>query len=315
VRTRQPLELRQLRDFVILAEELNFRRAAERLFISQPSLSHQIALLEANLGIRLFRRDRRGVSLTTEGKAILEDARRLLAESEAIANKAHQLAEVDAATLRVGYPEFANRTVIPQILASFRQRHPGVRLQLSEGYSRKLVKDLRDAGLDLAFVMLPAAEDLSGFQVEPLIDEPPGVLLAANHRLAALPEIPAEAVAEEQLLLADRSVNPVMYDSVVAWVRQFGREPRFFPVGGSGVYTYDTAMRVIESGEAVSLTAESMAGFLSPGVVFRPIHGLAPHFQMAAVWSSQNRSDSLTAFLEAVRKMRARGDRQVQLTA
>jgi DNA-binding transcriptional LysR family regulator len=315
VRARQPLELRQLRNFVILAEELNFRRAAERLFISQPSLSHQIALLETNLGIRLFRRDRRVVSLTSEGKAILEDARRVLAESEAIADKAHHMADVDAATLRIGYPEFANRTLIPDILAGFRQRHPEVRLQLSEGYSRKLAQDLRLGMLDLAFMMLPAAEDLSGLQVAPLIDEPAGLLLAANHRLAVLDEIPAETAAEEQLLLADRSVNPTMYDSVVEWFHQFGREPRFFTIGGPGVYTYSTAMRVIESGEAVSLSAESMARSLPPRIVFRRIRGGAPHFQMAAVWSCRNPSPALSEFVEAARKIGSPGERSVQLTA
>ena len=304
-------ELHQLRKFVTLAEELNYRRAAERLFITQPSLSHQIALLEASLGVKLFRRDRRSVSLTGAGQAILEDARQLLAESQAFVLKVQRVVAMDSAVVRVGFQEFANRTFIPDVLCAFRRRHPGVRLRLIEGYSRNLVQDLRLGGLDVAFIMLPAAADLGDLQVELVLDEAPGLLLAATHRLAELEEIPVEAVAGEQLLLADRSVNPSMYDSVAEWLRQSGREPRFFPVGGTGVYTYDTALRLIESGEAVSLGPPSIP--VPPGVVCRPIKGSPPPpFRIAAVWANRNRSAALSQLLEVAREMRSGAAHQGQ---
>jgi len=301
-RHRHNIELRQIRYFVTLAQELNFRRAAERLFITQPSLSRQIALLETTLGVRLFHRDRRRVSLTQAGMEILDDAQHMLAESQAIVMKAHRIALADSAILHVGYPEFANRTIIPDIFSVFRSRHPEVKLQLSEGYSRALLRDLRHGRLDVAFVMVPPAEDLGNLQVEGIIDEKSGLLLAANHRLAARSEIPLEAIAREQLLLVDRSVNPAAYDAIVDWFHESGLEPRFFNIGGSGVYTYDTALRVIQSGEAVSLSANAMVKDLPPGVVFRPICGASPHFQVAAVWPPSNPSPSLRQFLYVARE-------------
>ena len=152
--------------------------------------------------------------------------------------------------------------------------------------------------------MLPPAEDLGDLQVERMIEEKSGLLLAANHRLAARSEIPLQAIADEQLLLVDRSVNPAVYDAIVDWFRQSGLQPRFFNIGGSGVYTYDTALRVIQSGEAVSLSADAMVKDLPPGVVFRPIRGSSPQFQVAAVWPPANPSPSLRQFLCVAREFR-----------
>jgi DNA-binding transcriptional LysR family regulator len=301
---RLPIELRQLRYFVMLAEELNFRRAAERLFITQPSLSHQIALLEASLGVRLFLRDRRQVVLTEAGQALLEDSRHLLTEADAVLMKARRMGVVDSTILRVGFPEYGNRTLIPEIIAAFRGRHPEARVTLSEGYSRTLLRELRDGVLDVAFVMMPAAEDAGEFDFEVVISEKPGLLLSANHRLADRAEIPVDVLADEHVLLADRSVNPIIYDTVAGWLEREGVRPQFLKMSGAGVYTYDTALRLIESGEAISLGAPSMTSELPAGVVFRPIRGPAPLFQMAAAWSPRNSSQLLADFLAVARELR-----------
>jgi len=301
---RSTIELRQLRYFVTLAQELSFRRAAERLHITQPSLSHQIALLERMLGVRLFQRDRRRVALTDAGKAILDDVLRLLADSDAVVLKAQRIAEADSAVLRIGLPEYANRTLIPDIVGSFRRRHPDLRVALREGYSRDLLPELRSGRLDIAFMRIPAALDTADLMVEPIIDEEPGLLLAAHHRLATCPEIAVGSLAGEQMLIVDRPVNPALYDEVAHWLERSGAQPRFYKIGGTGVYTYDTMLRVIESGEAVSLSVKEMARDLPPGVVFRPISGPAPHFQVAAVWSPTNRSPHVRDFLWVARELR-----------
>lgn len=304
VNARRSLELRQVRYFVTLAEELNFRRAAERLFITQPSLSHQIALMEACVGVRLFRRDRRQVALTDAGKALLKDARQLLAESDALVMKARHLGADESAILNVGFPEFLNRTLIPDIAPLFGRRHPEAKLMPTEGYSRTLLRELQRGRLDVAFMMIPPAEDPGDLQLEVMIDEKPGLMLAANHRLAGRSEVRVGDLVGEKILLADRSVNPAVYDLVAEWLEQAGVQPDFFNVGGSGAYTYQTAMRVVMSGEAVSLVAPSMLSHLPQGLVFRPIHGPAPHFRVAAVWSRTNTSPLLSEFLDAARELR-----------
>jgi DNA-binding transcriptional LysR family regulator len=302
VKPAMAVEMRHLRYFVAVAEELSFRKAAERLFITQPALSHQIALLEATLGVRLFQRDRRRVTLTEEGKALLEDAARLLAQGDAMLLKARKMRSSQAAVLRVGMPEFANHTQIPVIYERFRAQHPEATLAIQEGYSRALLHDLRSGAIDLAFVVMPAADDLSGLDVEVILDEKSGLLLASDHALAGREEIDVFALAGVPLLLVDRPMNPALFDLVEGWLRGEGIEPRFFRIGGQGVYTAITAWRVVESGEAVSLGARSFGAELSPGVVYRPIRGPSPHFQLAAVWSPNNRSPLLGNFLRLTRQ-------------
>lgn len=303
-KARSPLELRQIRYFVALAEELNFRKAAARLFITQPSLSHQIALLEGTLGVRLFHRDRRQVRLTEAGNALLEDARRLLTEAGRLHAKARQLEGQGSTTVRVGFPEFLNRTVIAEIVRIFRRRRPDARVVLHEGYSRALLEQLNQGTLDIAFIMIPSAERTDDLELEVMIDEKPGLLLSQRHHLAERSAIPVTALAGAEVLLAERSVNPAIYDLVAGWLEAAGVQPRFFSVAGPGVYTYDTALRLMECGEAVSLAPASMATNLPPGVIWRPIAGPAPHFRVAAAWSPANRSALLEEFLAVAREVR-----------
>ena len=308
-KARSLIELRQIRYFVTLAEELNFRKAAARLFITQPSLSHQIAVLEASLGVRLFQRDRRLVCLTEAGEALLVDARRLLLEADKLQTKAQRLDGNRPTTLRIGFPEFLNRTLIPDMVAAFRRSHPEAKVALSEGYSRALLGELHRAALDIAFIMVPPAEEVGDLELEIVIDEKPGLLLSRHHRLAERSAVPVAALAEEEVLLAERSVNPAIYDLIANWLERAGVRPRFFKVAGPGVYTFDTALRLIQSGEAVSLAPASMATNLPPGVLLRPIAGPAPHFRVAAAWSRANRSTLLNEFLDVAREVREVGEK------
>ena len=303
-RLRPTIELRQIRSFVTLAQELNFHKAAERLFITQPSLSHQIALLEATIGVRLFQRDRKRVALTDAGRAILDDAQHLLAQLDMVIVKARRIAAVDSATLRVGFPEYAKRTFIPGITAAFRSRNPEVKLTLTEGYSRALLPELRHGRLDVAFVRIPPAEDPGDLTVEQIIDEPHGLLLAAGHRLAAHSEVPVAALAGEQLLLVERPDNPALYDRISEWLQKNGVKPHFLKIDGPGIYSFDTMVMVIQSGEAITLSARAMARGLPPDVVYRPILGPAPRFQVAAVWSPTNVTPLLQEFLSVTRELR-----------
>jgi len=301
---RSSIELRQLRYFVALAEELSFRKAAECLHITQPALSHQIALLERMLGLRLFLRDRRRVALTGAGNALLDDARKVLAGSNAVVLKARRMASAASATLNVGLPPDANRIFIPDIVAGFRHRYPAVKLVLREGYGRELLPELRAGRLDVLFARIPAASDLSDLMVEGIVDEETGLLLAAQHHLATYSEIPAVALQGEQIVIFDRPVNPPLYDTIAQWLERAGVLPRFLNIRGNGVYTYHTLLQVLESGEAVSLSSRTIAHDLPPSIVFRPICGEPLPLVVAAVWSPAGRSAHLRDFLSVARERR-----------
>jgi DNA-binding transcriptional LysR family regulator len=306
IKARSSIELRQIRYFVTLAQELNFRKAAERLFITQPALSHQIATLEAILGVRLFQRDRRQVVLTQAGHLLLDDARHLLTEGDAILTKARRMGSARSATLRIGFPEYANRTLIPDIISAFRSRHPEARVTLTEAYGRQLLHELREGRLDVAFILIPSVAVPPDLELEPVMEEKAGLLLAATHRLARFREIPVAALANEQLYVGDPSV-PV-FNVIAGWLQQAGVRPRFYNAAGSEVYSYETAMRLIESGDALGIAGPSITPHLPPGVVFRPVSGPAPHFRGVAAWFPTKASPLLEDFLRLIRASRAPGN-------
>lgn len=152
------IDLRRVRYFVALAEELHFGRAATRLGMSQPPLSQQLQALEQDLGARLLHRNKRQVSLTEAGQLFLPEARALLAQAERAASIAARAARGELGTLRVGFTESAVLTgALPNLLSRFRERHPAVAVQLIEETSQEQIQAMLDGRSDVGFMRLPAS--------------------------------------------------------------------------------------------------------------------------------------------------------------
>jgi DNA-binding transcriptional LysR family regulator len=172
---RVAMELRHLRSFVALAEELHFGRAAQRVFLAQPALSKQISTLEKEMGVSLFERDKRQVVLTTAGAALLEDARRLLTQADGAVERARSAGRGATGMLRIGFIAPALYDLLPPVLRCFRARHPGVRLALEEMHNIEAVNAVRSRYVQLAFVRLPI-EPVSELSLVTVRSEP--VMLA-----------------------------------------------------------------------------------------------------------------------------------------
>src|SRR4051812_30202756 len=149
------MELRRLRYFVAVAEELHFRRAAERLHLAQPALSQQIRKLENELGVDLFHRSKRGVALTSAGTLFLDEARRLLRHAEDAARAARNAGSGTIGRLRVGHVPDAIPPAFPRAIAAFVTRHPGIEVVPETAPARRAVEDVRVGRLDIALVGLP----------------------------------------------------------------------------------------------------------------------------------------------------------------
>jgi DNA-binding transcriptional LysR family regulator len=176
-----PMELRQLRSFVAVAEELHFRRAADRLHLAQPSVSQQIRTLEAELGVRLFERNRRGAALTAAGGALLTEAREVLAQADRAAAVARSVGSGERGRLRISLTRSLTGGVAGAIVDAYRARYPEVELILSLGTTMLHVEQLGAGEIDVGFVRPPLEEP--GLEELRLGREPMVCVLPRGHRL------------------------------------------------------------------------------------------------------------------------------------
>ncbi|HBP4736436.1 LysR family transcriptional regulator [Pseudomonas aeruginosa] len=262
------MELRHLRYFIAVAEELHFGRAAERLGISQPPLSQQIQALEEEIGARLFERTNRRVELTDAGRLFLDESRQVLAQVDKavlLARRAH-LGELGE--LKIGFTSSAPFTsTIPSSIHAFRKAHPDVHLDLQEMSSRQVLKALLEESLQVG-VIRPLALPDAVHWVE-LFREPLVAVLRADHPLAAGSEdgLAIAALAEEPFVFFPRSYGTGLYDQVIALTRQAGFSPRIAQEASEAM----TIIGLVSAGLGVSILPASFRRTRVDGVVYRTL--------------------------------------------
>jgi DNA-binding transcriptional LysR family regulator len=217
------LELRHLRYFVAVAEELNFSRAAERLHMAQPPLSAAIRQLEQDLGTELLLRTTREVRLTDAGRTFLEGARRTLAELDRARGDAQRAAAGEVGQLRVAFSWSARFETLPAIGRSFRRSHPDVSLLTEEMWNARMIPALRSGSIDTAVSLCP--ETAAEFSYLTIRSEPMIALLGKSHALAGNRALELRDLAEDGFLLFPRELAPRLYDFMVGLCRRAGFEP------------------------------------------------------------------------------------------
>src|SRR5215472_12044100 len=269
------VHLRDLRYFVAVAEELNFTRAAERLHISQPALSKQIQGLETALRAQLFLRDRRQVSLTAAGEALLNVARPLL--DRWADGTAAVAAAADARRLRVGTLTSIGRDLYPGIIDHFAKREPGWRLELRSFSWADPTAGLRRHVTDATFLWLPVGADDIATRV--LISEPRYAVLSAGHPLAGRRAVTFAEIAGEPFVALPRTAGPLR-DFWLATDRRAGRPA----IIAAEVTSTDEKFEIVSTGAAVALVSEGNAVMYDrPGVVCVPVSDLGPA-RLAVGW-------------------------------
>ncbi|WP_043101581.1 LysR family transcriptional regulator [Pseudomonas aeruginosa] len=262
------MELRHLRYFIAVAEELHFGRAAERLGISQPPLSQQIQALEEEIGARLFERTNRRVELTDAGRLFLDESRQVLAQVDKavlLARRAH-LGELGE--LKIGFTSSAPFTsTIPSSIHAFRKAYPEVHLDLQEMSSRQVLRALLEESLQVG-VIRPLALPDTVHSVE-LFREPLVAVLRADHPLAAGSEdgLAIAALAEEPFVFFPRSYGTGLYDQVIALTRQAGFSPRIAQEASEAM----TIIGLVSAGMGVSILPASFRRTRVDGVVYRTL--------------------------------------------
>jgi DNA-binding transcriptional LysR family regulator len=290
------MELRQLRYFVAVAQELHFRRAAERLHVAQPAISEQVRKLEDELGVTLLERSPRRVALTEAGAGLLADASDVLRLVDAAARAARAARERTAARLRIGYTPAALPAVVPRALQALRAYGCAPDTTVRSGGALDLVQAVRQERLDAAVVPLPVPS--TGLRVTPLGEQHGVALLASNDRRATEPSLSLEKIAPDRVMLLARDANRPFHDAVVAACRNAGLAPQLVELPGDEV---EHAVLAVAAGAGIALLPESVADrCAAPGTRLVPVEDLRAAFAGGVVTRRDSDHEPTSAFLRAV---------------
>ncbi|HEX2702429.1 MAG TPA: LysR substrate-binding domain-containing protein [Solirubrobacteraceae bacterium] len=290
------MELRHLRYFVAVAEELHFHRAAERLHISQPPLSQQIRALEAELGVALFERNRRRVELTPAGTSFLADARAILEATQHATDRARRVAAGELGSLSVGFVGSATFSpVLPAILRDFRSRFPDVGLSLRELQTAEQLAALTAGRLDVGVIRGPlAASELDpGLELVVIQREQLVVALPETHPLAGGLRVRAADLRGETLVILRRHEAPGLFASLNTVLAIVGGVPEDV----LEVAEMQTILALVASGIGISLVPASVGDSERIGVAFRPLADPSPTTELALAWRGATSSPARDAFL------------------
>ena len=293
------MELRHLRCLIAVAEKLHFGRAAKRLNLSQPPVSLAIKELETELGLRLFERTSRRITLTRGGEEVLRDARAVLARTESLRQHAHGAARGHGGMLSIGFISLAAYSFLPDVLRRFTSDFPDVRLSLHESTTDQILGDLETGTLDVGCIfaspMLPATLTYQATNRDPLI-----VALPEKHPLAHLTRVPLERLAGEQFLTFERHFGPMMFDTVVSTCMRHGFSPRIFPAR-----QMHTIVSLVSGGIGVALVPACVQVLHREGVVYRPLRGDRTPIETGAAWRTEDDSSIVREFIRYLPRIRS----------
>jgi DNA-binding transcriptional LysR family regulator len=289
------VELRHLRYFVAVAEELHFGRAAQRLHIVQPALSKQIASLENEIGVQLFERTRRRVTITGAGRVLYEEVRVILQRIERAVETAQMTAAGQVGSLDLGFIGPAMWSVLPRLLESHHRRLPDVRFRLSELSSAAQIASLRDGTLDAGFVRLPLHE-FDDVEFTVVLREPFVVTLPEAHPAASVESVDLADLAADPFIFVPRRVEPGFHDRCIALCQSYGFSPSIVEEG-----TGPTAIcGMVATGLGITLSPASILNAPWPGVVFRELSRPGLELELAVATRREEHSAALRGFLDTV---------------
>ncbi|ABR91080.1 LysR substrate-binding domain-containing protein [Herminiimonas glaciei] len=294
------IELRQLRHFVTVAEEMHFGRAALRLHMTQPPLSQSIQALEALLGVQLFRRTSRSVALTPAGIALLPEAQRILQQTAALPDLMRRAASGASGRLSLAFVSTADYSVLPHFLREFREAYPQVEIDLREATTDVQLDELAQGRIDVG-LLIPPLPDKAKLQLDylPVLSEP--LILAVPKGLKAVrgkQTVALQAVAELPLIIFPRRIAPAFHDAILACYRDAGLTPHI----GQEAIQMQTIIGLVSAGMGIALVPQSVSNLKRPGVDYKALADKTPLVETGMAWRRDNTSPVLNAFLELLRK-------------
>ena len=292
------MELRHLRYFTAAAEELSFRRAAERLHVSQPALSVQIRQLEEELGATLLDRDRHHVALTAAGKVFLDHAHRLLRAADEAVRAAGRAARGETGRLAIGFIAQLSYEWLPTVLRNFRKRHPDVEISLTELTPTRQIEELLDRRLDLGIIGLGLPTPHDELEVSVMGHERLIVALPLDHPMATRRTIALADLAREKFIFTARVDAPAYSPWLLALCQRAGFEPEI----ALETDRSPSALNYVAAGFGVAIFPAQIGRLAMPLIRFVPLDRSTPEYQLSVAWRKDNRSPALERFLATARQ-------------
>jgi DNA-binding transcriptional LysR family regulator len=289
------IELRHLRYFLAVAEELNFGRAAERLNITQPSLSRQIQNLEKELRIILFERNQRQIRLTAPGQIFLAEVEQIILRFDQGIRVLERASRGEIGQLTVGFQGSSVYDIIPVSIKAFSERFPGVEVIMQPMETSEQVIAIAENNLDVGFVIPPITD--ASLEVEILLQEPLVLALPENHPLAAQSEIAIAALANEPLILASRDRGCGLHEQIFEIYQRAALRPNVV----CAAREMQVMLGFVAAGMGISLLPSHVKNFQRTGVIYRQLIPEAPIAGLGIAWKPNNPTPVLLAFLEIIR--------------
>jgi DNA-binding transcriptional LysR family regulator len=297
-----PIELRLWRQFLAVAEELHFGRAAQRLHITQPPLTQAIALLEGRLGVRLFDRTKRLVKLTPAGAALVPEVRELLARAASLPVHARAAARGDMGRLRLAFVSTAGFGLLPRWVRGFRAQHGEVAFELVEATGDVQVAALERGDIDAGFIIHSPGFAPAGLQHLRVAREAMVAAIPQQHALARARPLRLEVLLAEPLVIFPRRIAASLHDAVFGLYHAHGRVPRV----AQEAIQMQTIVNLVAAGLGVAWVPDSVREFRRAGVVYRPLAGAqaqkAPACETSLVWRGGDVPPVLERFLAYARQ-------------
>jgi DNA-binding transcriptional LysR family regulator len=277
------IEIRAWRQFVVLAEELHFARAAQRLHITQPPLTMAIQSLERKLGTPLFERTQRSVALTPAGQALLPEVRRLLQAADELPRQAQEAAAGRAGRLRLAFVSSIAYGPLPEWLRSFRLANPDVALTLREATLDVQLDAFASGDIDAGFVLHAPGAAPPGLQAWRALHEQLVMALPDRHPLTARRSLTFDRLAAEPLVIFPREMAPSLFDAIVGHYRARGATPQI----AQEATQLQTIVNLVSAGMGVAWVPASLMQLQRPGVVYRALSGAPLSCDTSLVWRAE----------------------------
>lgn len=290
------LEIRHLRYFLAVAQDLHFRKAAERLFISQPGLSRQIKQMEEDLGISLFERNNRKVKLTAAGEYLQREITVLLKNLDSVYTHAKLLRNGEEGHLNFGYIGSAMQNIVPKLLLDIREEHPRIHFDFKEMDNQKQIEALLAHDIDIGFVRLERVP--RALEIQPIFEDTFSLVLPKNHPIEESNFKNLAALKDEPFILFDASYSQAYFEKVM----QIFDESGFNPIISHHTVHANTIYRLVENNFGISIVPTSLQLGYDMGIKFIELDQIPQRTTLSAIWNKSNRNPILTKVLKIINR-------------